>query len=80
MAGAFYGAEKIPPEWRTKLAMHDLIVETLRRQCLLAMLEHSALTHQPADCRTMHPEYVRDLALALAFIDHGQRMSLLFGR
>src|SRR5262249_17822263 len=26
-AGAFYGAEQIPPEWRTKLVMHDFIVE-----------------------------------------------------
>jgi hypothetical protein len=28
LAGAFYGAEQIPPEWRTKLVMHDFIVET----------------------------------------------------
>jgi hypothetical protein len=27
LAGAFYGAEQIPPEWRTKLAMHDFVVE-----------------------------------------------------
>jgi ADP-ribosylglycohydrolase len=28
LAGAFYGAEQIPPEWRTKLVMHNFIVET----------------------------------------------------
>jgi ADP-ribosyl-[dinitrogen reductase] hydrolase len=27
LAGAFYGAERIPAEWKTKLAMHNLIVE-----------------------------------------------------
>jgi ADP-ribosyl-[dinitrogen reductase] hydrolase len=27
IAGAFYGAEGIPPEWRVKLAMHDFIRE-----------------------------------------------------
>jgi ADP-ribosyl-[dinitrogen reductase] hydrolase len=27
LAGAFYGAEQIPSEWRTKLAMHDFIIE-----------------------------------------------------
>jgi ADP-ribosylglycohydrolase len=28
IAGAFYGVEEIPPEWRAKLAMHDFIQET----------------------------------------------------
>jgi hypothetical protein len=28
VAGTFYGAEQIPAEWRTRLAMHDFIVET----------------------------------------------------
>jgi ADP-ribosylglycohydrolase len=28
LAGAFYGAEQIPQEWRTKLVMQDFIVET----------------------------------------------------
>ncbi len=27
LAGAFYGAEQIPPEWRAKLTMHDFIRE-----------------------------------------------------
>jgi ADP-ribosyl-[dinitrogen reductase] hydrolase len=27
IAGAFYGAEQIPPEWRAKLTMHDFIQE-----------------------------------------------------
>jgi ADP-ribosyl-[dinitrogen reductase] hydrolase len=27
LAGAFYGAEQIPAEWKAKLAMHDFIVE-----------------------------------------------------
>ena len=27
IAGAFYGAEQIPPEWRAKLTMHDFIRE-----------------------------------------------------
>jgi ADP-ribosylglycohydrolase len=28
LAGAFYGAQQIPPEWKTKLIRHDFIVET----------------------------------------------------
>jgi len=28
LAGAFYGAQQIPPEWRTKVVMHDFVVET----------------------------------------------------
>jgi ADP-ribosylglycohydrolase len=28
LAGAFYGAEQIPAEWRTRLVMHNFIVET----------------------------------------------------
>jgi ADP-ribosylglycohydrolase len=27
IAGAFYGVEEIPPEWRAKLAMRDFIQE-----------------------------------------------------
>ena len=27
IAGAFYGAEQIPPEWRAKLTTHDFIQE-----------------------------------------------------
>jgi len=28
LAGAFYGTQQIPPEWKSKLIMHDFIVET----------------------------------------------------
>jgi ADP-ribosyl-[dinitrogen reductase] hydrolase len=38
LAGAFYGAEQIPPEWRTKLVMHDFIVETADQLVNLSFL------------------------------------------
>jgi ADP-ribosyl-[dinitrogen reductase] hydrolase len=31
LAGAFYGAEKIPPEWKAKLVMYEFIVELADR-------------------------------------------------
>jgi ADP-ribosyl-[dinitrogen reductase] hydrolase len=37
IAGAFYGAEQIPPEWRVKLTMHDFIQE--KADQLFAMAE-----------------------------------------
>lgn len=37
LAGAIYGYEAIPPEWRTKIALHDLIREFADRLCKLAL-------------------------------------------
>jgi ADP-ribosyl-[dinitrogen reductase] hydrolase len=31
IAGAFYGAEQIPPEWRGKLAMHEVLIDLADR-------------------------------------------------
>jgi ADP-ribosyl-[dinitrogen reductase] hydrolase len=39
IAGAFYGAEQIPPEWRAKLTMHDFIQD--KADQLLAIAEAS---------------------------------------
>jgi ADP-ribosyl-[dinitrogen reductase] hydrolase len=36
IAGAFYGAEQIPPEWRAKLAKRELITEFADKLCDLA--------------------------------------------
>ena len=41
IAGAFYGAEGIPPEWRVKLALHDFIQE--KADQLFAIAEHRNL-------------------------------------
>jgi ADP-ribosylglycohydrolase len=38
LAGAFYGGQQIPPEWKTKLIMHDFIVETADRLVNLGFL------------------------------------------
>jgi ADP-ribosyl-[dinitrogen reductase] hydrolase len=42
IAGAFYGAEQIPPEWRAKLTMHDFIQEKAD-QLFAVSLNHNAL-------------------------------------
>jgi ADP-ribosyl-[dinitrogen reductase] hydrolase len=36
LAGAFYGAKGIPPEWLAKLAMRDVIESLADRLCELA--------------------------------------------
>jgi ADP-ribosyl-[dinitrogen reductase] hydrolase len=41
IAGAFYGVEGIPPEWRVKLALHDVIQE--KADQLFAIAEHHNL-------------------------------------
>jgi ADP-ribosyl-[dinitrogen reductase] hydrolase len=44
IAGAFYGADAIPPEWRIKLAMHDSIQEKAD-QLFLRFHQHKIVDH-----------------------------------
>ena len=41
IAGAFYGAEQIPQEWRAKLTMHDFMQEKADQLLEIAELTNS---------------------------------------
>jgi hypothetical protein len=70
LASAFYGAQQIPPEWKSKLIMHD---SSLKRLVSISgtvssnnnhsrSLHYPALSDQPAYRAAMHPEYFGSLA------------------